>query len=419
VIRLVTSVRLATLPIPATTVFAAYDEAKPWSNNLILVRKQNHSGLLDQQLNVIVPLREHNLSATFFGVIASNHSVSTIYSSHDSSSFRNVIAREPWLAVKDSVWRLIDPKTLSPTFSPFDTITFLGSFAVGQRKDSSFIFFDSGRVWKGMHPTMVEFIPGQDSAYLSVEEKGRRSLFNRGGQKLFTATCDKIQFAGGDVFIVHRKDKKGLLSKSGKLLLPFEYDAIGTTKDGMISLLKSSKFGLYDAVRKKEIKPSYGKNLMPYNSKLIVAFRNEQYGFIGWDNKPLGKFEFKEIRYWNDTTALVKKETWMLYEIKTGLVIMDKIKSLTLIRDKPEEKLAIIYQGASHGVVHSHNGIIVPISYSDIINVGSRENPLYFTEKHVEEASLFVVIYYDAQGRFLQKEIYDPDAYDKIYCNSK
>jgi hypothetical protein len=417
-IRLVTSVVLATLPMPATTDFASYDDAKPWGNNLILVRKQNHLGLCDQELNVIVPLGGHNLTATFFGIIASNHSVSTIYSSQNSSTFRNVIVQDPWLAAKDSVWRLIDPKMLSHTSAPFDTIKFLGSFAVGQRKDSSFIFFNSGKVWKGTHPTTIEFIPGQDSAYLSVEEKGRKSLFNRRGQKLFTATFDKIQFAGGDAFIVHRKDKKGLISKSGKLLLPFEYDAIGTMKDGMISLLNSTKFGLYDAVREKVIKPSYGKNVMTYNSKLLVAFRNELYGFITWDNKPLGKFEFKEIRYWNDTTALVKKDAWMLYEIRTGLVIMDKIKSLTLIRDKPEEKLAIVYQDANHGVVHSHNGIIVPISYSDIINVGSPENPLYFTEKHVEEASLFVVIYYDAQGRFLRKEIYDPDAYDRIYCNS-
>ena len=417
-IRLVTSITLATLPMPATSDFATYDDAKPWSNNLILVKKQKYSGLLDQDLNVVVPLGEHNLNAAFFGVIASTHSAFTIYSSHDSSTFQSVIAQEPWLAVKDSVWRLIDPKTLSHTFSPFDTLTFLGSFAVGQRKDSSFIFFNANSMWSGLHPARLEFIPGRDSAYLSLEEKGRKSLFNRSGQKLFTATFDKIQYAGGDAFIVHRKDKKGLISKSGKLLLPFEFDAIGTMKDGVISLLKASRFGLYDVVRNKEIKPSYGKNLMPYNSKLVIAFRNELYGFIGWDNKPLGKFEFKEIKYWNDTTALVKKDTWMLYEIKTGSVLMDKIKDVTLIRDNPDEKLAIVYQGANHGVMHNHNGIIVPISYSDIINVGSRENPLYFTEKHVEEASLFVVIYYDAEGRFLQKEIYDPDAYDKIYCNS-
>jgi hypothetical protein len=41
---------------------------------------------------------------------------------------------------------------------------------------------------------------------------------------------------------------------------------------------------------------------------------------------------------------------------------------------------------------------------------------MYFTEKHVEEASIFVVIYYNSEGKLLRKEIYDQDDYEKIYC---
>jgi hypothetical protein len=89
-----------------------------------------------------------------------------------------------------------------------------------------------------------------------------------------------------------------------------------------------------------------------------------------------------------------------------------------MIRDDPGDKLAIVYQDANHGVVHNQKGVIIPISYSDVVNVGSPRDPLYFTEKHVEEASLFVVIYYDADGQFLRKEIYDPEEYDNIYCPS-
>jgi hypothetical protein len=68
------------------------------------------------------------------------------------------------------------------------------------------------------------------------------------------------------------------------------------------------------------------------------------------------------------------------------------------------------------GVMSTRRGIVIPLNFSDIINVGSPETPMYFTEKHVHEASLFVVIYYDDQGRFLRKEVYEQDDYDKIYC---
>jgi hypothetical protein len=51
------------------------------------------------------------------------------------------------------------------------------------------------------------------------------------------------------------------------------------------------------------------------------------------------------------------------------------------------------------------------------VNVGSSEKPLYFTEKHLEEASVFVVIYHDDKGQILRKEIYDQEDYDRIYCS--
>ena len=417
-VQLISAATLTTLPVPAAITFVEYDDAKAWKNNLILVMNENQSGLLDQSLGVIVPLGEIALSPAFFGVTAKMPSGVKIYSSGDSATFQNVIAQEPWLAAKEARWKLIDPTTLSDLFSPFDTISFYGTFPVGQRNDSSFIFFNPTSFWKGLHPSSIEFISGQDSAYLSIEEKGRKSVYNRKGKKLFTATFDKIQFGGDDVFIIHRKDKRGVISRTGKVLLPVQYDAIGAVKDGVMSLLKSSRFGIYNVASRKEIYPSYGKNLFPYNSKVIVSYRDEHYGFLGWDNRPLSKFEFKEVRYWNDTTALVKKDNWMFYEIKTGSVLMDRIKDIKMIRDDPADKLAIVYQDSNHGVAHNQKGIIIPITYSDIVNVGSQRDPLYFSEKRIEEASVFVVIYYDANGYFLRKEIYDSEEYDRIYCHS-
>jgi hypothetical protein len=116
---------------------------------------------------------------------------------------------------------------------------------------------------------------------------------------------------------------------------------------------------------------------------------------------------------------LAKKDShWILYEIKTGKVLLDKIKDYRLVANVEGEKLAIIYQGTDHGVIHSRRGIIIPIAYSDIVNVGSAAKPLFFTEKHLEEASVFVVIYYDNNGQILRKEMYDQEAYDRIYCHA-
>jgi hypothetical protein len=88
-----------------------------------------------------------------------------------------------------------------------------------------------------------------------------------------------------------------------------------------------------------------------------------------------------------------------------------------MIRDTPDEKLAIIHQPNAFGVVSNKRGLVIPLSFSDLVNVGSPEEPLYFTEKHVEEASVFVVLYYDRNGKFLRREVYqEAEDYEKIYC---
>jgi len=96
---------------------------------------------------------------------------------------------------------------------------------------------------------------------------------------------------------------------------------------------------------------------------------------------------------------------------------MDKIKDFKLIQEEDSEKLAIIHQETSYGVISSVKGVVIPPTFSDIVNVGSKEKPLYFTEKHVEEASIFVVIYYSAEGKLLRREVYEQDDYERIYCS--
>jgi hypothetical protein len=76
----------------------------------------------------------------------------------------------------------------------------------------------------------------------------------------------------------------------------------------------------------------------------------------------------------------------------------------------------IIQQDNNFGVISNLSGVVIPATFSDILNVGSADEPLYFTEKHVEEASLFVVIYYDEKGKFLYREAYEIEDYERIYC---
>lgn len=396
------------------------DEVKAWRKDFIWIRKGESEGVLTLTLDTVMAVQQQSLSPAYFGFISKKDRMTYTCSDEGalSQAFRQVVAKEPWTAVRgDSLWFLYDVKSNAFRSRGYDSILFTGPAAVGIKKDSVRIFFSAKNSIDVVQPVRVEFIPGQES-FLLLEQGTKKSVYTVDGKKLVVLNYDNVQYAGGGYFVVSKKDKKGLINSAGKPLLPLEYDAIGTVNKGIVSLLKGSKFGLFDCKTRKLIKPQYSKNLTNYNSNLIIAFKDGMVGFIGWDNKPLSKLQFNEIRYWNDSAAFVRKDSqWMLYAIKAQKVSIDKISKINFITDD-DEKLAIVQQDRKFGVIHNKKGTVIPITFSDIINVGSRDVPLYFTEKHVEEASIFVVIYYDAKGNMLRKEVYEHDDYEKIYCSN-
>jgi hypothetical protein len=109
---------------------------------------------------------------------------------------------------------------------------------------------------------------------------------------------------------------------------------------------------------------------------------------------------------------------WVLMKITSQKIILDQIKMLKVVKDLPSEKIIIVQQGSNFGVISSTRGLILPLTFTDIVNVGSTNEPLYFTEKHVEEGHIFVVIYYDQDGHLLRREVYEPEEYDRIYCSN-
>jgi hypothetical protein len=397
-----------------------FDDVKQLKQNLIWARTGEFEGILDQNLNATVPFEKHILSTADCGIISTTAYGKKIYNLKNNTAgvFENVKANEQWTAVRQtSSWRLFNAQNYHYQSAAFDSIGFIGPFAIGYDYDSMTVYLNPNHSIQFLR-ARVEFLPSKDSlSYLIVEEGDKKNVFTNEGVKLFTVVYDKIAFAGNGIFIVSKKEKKGLIGSDGKLLLPLEFDAIGGVNNKVVSVLKSMKFGLYDVSQKVLIKPQFDKNIGRYNSKVLTAFKDGLFGFIGWDGKPITKFEFNEIMFWNDTTALVKKDLqWMLYHTATQRVLMSNIKDFKILLTSSDEKIAIVHQDNNYGVLSNRKGVIIPVNFTYVKNVGAVEQPMYFTEKHIEEASIYVAIYYDKKGELLRKQVYEEDDYEKIYC---
>lgn len=400
-----------------------FDEVKPWPDNKIWLRANDKEQVLTQQLIPWIAEANHELTPTFFGALKkTNEGFSLVGAAQSKEIYSAVKVTKPWIAGKTKFhWSFIDAQTLRASAFKYDSVRFSGPLAIGIFSDSAHIYFSESLFIETTAQARFQFIPGSDSIfYFVIEEADNKKIVDALGNELFSVVADKVEYNNEGYFTITKKEKRGLLDSTGKIIIPVDYDAIGPIQSSTLSILKDKRFGLINLMSKIQIKPEYEKNLFVYSSVALVAYKNGAYGFIDWKNKPLSNFEFEEILYWNDSVAWVKKNfNWKLYNFYDKKIVLDKIKRFKWVENTTQEKVLVFQQENNFGVISNKRGIIIQPTFSDIVNLGSSEVPLYFTEKHVEEASIFVVIYYDKNGVQLLRQIFEEDEYDRIYCSGR
>lgn len=424
-LRLIKMKDLAKIADQQVPVFSKeYDEIKQWNDGRLWVKSGKEEAVLTQALNEWVKPANQQITQTFFGAVSQTAAGYMLYDklTGPSEYYYRVKVQQPWvLAQQNGEWHSIDLNTKTNLSQAFDSVGFVGPFFVGIKTDTMHVHFFKNATLTLPPVARVQFLPGKDSLFfLLVEEAGKKTVYNTKAEKLFTIQAEKIEHSNGNYFTLTQKKKTGLISINGKIILNPEYDALGAIVNNRVATLKERKFGLVDLTRKIEIKPVYDKNITAYNPHNLVVFKDNMCALIDWNNKLITPFEFEEIVYWSDSSALVKKHfQWMIYNFIDKKIVVDNIKAYKWVRNTPEEKLMIIQQENTYGVLSNIRGMVIPATFSDIVNVGSASNPLYFTEKHVEEASIFVVIYYDKNGAQLRKYVYEGSDYEKIYCSGR
>jgi hypothetical protein len=417
---LVTSAMLAGLadrqPLPATE---AYVHIRFNEHKHAVVKKGSVTGVIDKSLKPIIDWTEHPVETFFGGYLIKKYPEGSVqFLSDKKYANANVNVSKPWVSVYQTGWQLLD-HTGRSVENGYDSVIFRGPYAIGFRADSAVIHANPLTRVVAFRDSQFRFIPGADSLYfLEVDYAGKKTLLDRQGDVLYSILADKIDYAQERYFSVTIKNKKGLVDSRGNWVLPAEYDGLGFVEKNMVPLLKDRKFGLAALQPLRIMKPQYEKNVVRYNDQALLVFKGGKCGLVGWDNKPITAFDFDEIRFWNDTTLLVRRNyRWAYYNLVTKKLTLDDVKDFSVVRDSPKEKIFIIHHDNYYGVMSSKEGILIAPTFSLIKNLGSDEEPLYFAEKHVEEASVYVVVYYNKKGEVLKRLVFEEDEYEKIICD--
>jgi hypothetical protein len=410
-----------TKPLDESLVF---DEVRAWGEGNLWVKNGILEGVIGQDLKFVIPLDRQVLVKTSFGFTRKKDSklqVRGVSPSLEAQFYDEVRDYGDWLELvaysQSTLYRVSQKKVVA---TDLDSVWIKNRVAFGVKLDSLNAYTGSNRLASFERSAPITFIKSNDSiVYFWVSEKKNKVVFEASqGRKLFSSEFDDIEAINRDFFIFTKNNKKGLFRRDGKIVLPAEFDAVIPTSAGYLSLLKDKKFGLYDTKNQKLIKPQYERNVLPYAQNYFVAYK-DGYGIITASEEPVTGFDFEEIKYWNDTSAWVKKNfTWSILSIEEKTLSLSKIRSFQYIKDHDDEKIVRVQQDNYFGIVSNKNGVIISPTFTEIINVGSDEKPFYFTEKHVEEADIYVVIYYNSKGKLVRKQVYEEDEYEKIYCEN-
>ncbi|MDN4166734.1 WG repeat-containing protein [Cytophagales bacterium LB-30] len=312
-----------------------------------------------------------------------------------------------------------------PSFS-YDSAQLLGEHFVWlATQDSTWLLFEGGRKLplsaqdkiRVRRPNQafdgeVEWIEVQNS-------KGYIRVFDQKGQEILNNITETPLYLAEQAIVADKKGKKGLIDGQGQSLVPMKYEAIGNYREGMVSLLLNKQFGAYLLTEKKLIPTQYERLLKAYTATVLLAAKGGKWGFITSDNQPLSEFSFDEVHYWTDSVALVRNdEAWSVYDFYEDDYLYEDIENFHFIRQSAEENVLQILTPSGYGIYSSLHGEVVPPTYNDLLNLGTAEQPLYFAEKHVAEADFYVVLYLNAKGETLHKQVFTPEEYDFIYCDN-
>jgi hypothetical protein len=325
-------------------------------------------------------------------------------------------------------WGIYNADSKFPTSFMYDSVRFLSEqIGIIISGDTTYAIFDNGLTdisysteTRLLRPSTLQNDEEEKFAQylLTKTSKGIYKVFNIYGRKIIDGNYTSIEALGREYLLVEKSGKKGLFHGSGKLALKIRYNAIGNSDNNYVSTLINGKFGIYNYKENVFLSAKYEKALKPFGNNYFIGIKGASLGLVNRENEDVTGYRFDEILDWNDSVALVREEdVWNLYDIKNDSYVFEGISEYTVLRDDEEEKIILVIKNSQSGVLSNKSGEVVGASFNDIINIGTVENPVYFAEKYILEADFYVIIYYDAQGNILRKQVFtDEKEYAKIYC---
>jgi sRNA-binding regulator protein Hfq len=342
----------------------------------------------------------------------------------DSNTFEKVMSViSPILSNKSGVYYELDNHWIqwlnsSAVEISSDSIALVGDYFTKYYQGDSMYFSQNSEI-KIHQDSTYQVLNHSNESYILINKSDQSLLLKSNGEFNTLDYYERLTPVGDSLLIAKKDGKSRLINTKGESILSLDYDAIQKNKSGTFTLLEDSKFGMFNTLKNALIAPAFDQILKSYNDSTYIAQLNGSYGLIDSDGSTISPFEFDQIEYWNDTSALVKQGyQWMIYGIPGNEPIIKGISQFTPVMGNENHKVMKIFKENGYGLIHSEKGIIIPATFYNIYKIENTDASIFIAEKYIEEADFYVVMYYNTEGEVIFKHAMESQYHQNVNCEN-
>lgn len=395
-----------------------YDMITELDKDHLLLEKGNKSSLLNEKGNTVIAMEEQSIELVEGGYFVDR--VDSLLDTRVSDKwYYDISFNDNWTVgdedeTKDIYFngQFLMKATRVKLISP--------SAALITLRDSTFCYFND--TTKILLREDESFLPigsmGQNSSvrhFILTNAKKKQKVFNRAGQVVNVGKFSKLIDIGDEYTISRVKKSHNLLNNNGKVVMK-GIDAATSLDNGYISYLSNKMFGLFNEKDTTLIEPKFNRPLIAYSDSLFITVNNKKYGIINRHDSILVPVNYSEIRYLNDTVAILNNNfRWIFWDIKNHRPLLDNVSDYW-IHEVAGQKVYKIFKGIGYGIWTPELGTILNSTFSEISIISKGEEIIYIAEKWVEEADIVIMLYYNKQGDQFRKEVLSTAEYEDLTC---
>ena len=396
-----------------------FDDIELVNENALIGFRRDLECLLDSTLNFRIPWGQYEIYPEEAGWYIKSANGYRVYDPSQSDLidryFSYLESNNGWLALKtETDWILVPRKNDVPPSLEYDSIKLINDFAaVLVENDKKTLQFISGEEI-AIEDQRIQTFPNYEE-FISLTDGEETTLFDGQGKKIVSGKFQRTTFLNDSLIRVKIRDKQGLMNVTGDWILNPVFDNI-YEKDGLVLTLIDGKIGCYDPNIDQLITTGYEARLERIKDYYLAKL-DGKIGIIDQTKNEIISFDYDEIAYWNDTSYLVRKEGQFLIINEAEEPVYDPIDRIECLVENDKHSIYKVVKNGKYGLISNQHSELLTSEFTDIMNIGSESEPLFFADQHLDKAGFHVVSYIDERGNLILSKAYTKKEFEGILCD--